>query len=1096
MIFANSLNTQPTKMRKNIFSTFVFLLSINTLFAQVTTGIYINEIMASNDATIADNTGDYTDWVELYNSNSSSVDLANYYLSDSPTNLTKFRFTSTTGQVVIPANGRLIIWASGFPARGVNHTTFSLSDAGEAIVLTAPNGTTIIDGFSFGKQRTDVSYGRLPDGGIDFKYFLPASPNASNSSANAYNEILASPTYSHTGGFYSTPFSLTISHPDPNVVIYYTNDGSIPSESNLSPQINIYKNAYPLSQNDPIGPLLYDRTYQSNLYNSPLTINDRSNEPNFVSQVVSTYDTAPTYLPSYLVDKGTIVRAIAYKAGALPSDVTTHTFFFSPTGTNKYTFPIISLGIQENHLFNYYDGIYVAGITFDNMIQQGYFNQCVGNFSNLDQERPASFEMIVGSSSVLSQPVGIKIHGGCTKAFRLKSLNVYGKDDFNYDLFPNKPGVYHRNLILRNSGQDAGQMLFRDALYQNMVRHFRIDVQDYNPAVIFINGEYWGIENIREKHDKHFISKTYGTNADSLDIIEVPGFIDSEEGDLVHFNNMVSYIQNNSLANTTNFEYAKTLIDIDSFMDYMIAEIYSTNTDWPHNNVRLWRKRTTQYLPNAPYGQDGRWRWMLLDMDFTLGFGKTSDFDGIDYATQFGNEFKDIFRKLLENTSFRNAFINRFADFLNTAFLPSRTSAMLDAAKLKYAPEVEQHIRRWISISSYATWESNIENTRQFLLERPAYQRTHIRTKWDISGLYNLTVDVSDAAHGYVRVNTIDIVSTTPGVSTTPYPWTGSYFNNIPIQIRPIAKEGYKFKHWIYNSAILTDSVQTINVNTAQSYTAVFELYIISPNPEPTPANLDACNYTFKSWAASSAIATSPASMKFVYMVDSDPPVTSSIAGFTSGAFNLTSRTRINGLGISGFSFINTGNGNTGYPSMKLGGAILAINTTDKSKVTVSWIGRTIIANSRVYRIRLQYRIGDIQPFNDLLDDNGQVVEYVRGADGSNLAMPEVSLPSEVLNQPYVQLLWRYYYTGVQNDINSGARDELGIDDIMISAESTLSGNSVSGAIQKSDARIYTSENLNASTIVNYEASKAIILNPGFKIEPSTTFTASIIGCQ
>lgn len=1081
---------------KKIF--FVLLLLVNKSFSQTTTGIYINEIMASNDATITDNTGEYTDWIELYNSNSFSVDLANYYLSDAPTNRTKFRFTSVAGQVVIPANGRLIIWASGFSGKGVRHTNFSLSDSGEAIVLTAPNGTTIIDGFSFGKQRTDVSYGRLPDGGIDFKYFLPASPGSSNVSSNAYNEILASPTFSHSGGFYSSPFSLTISHSDPSVIIYYTNDGSIPSDANLSPQVNIYKNAYPLSQNDPVGPLLYDRTYKSNLYNSPLAISDRSNEPNFVSQVVSTFDTAPAYLPSAPIDKGTIVRAIAYKAGALPSDVTTHTFFFSPTGANKYTFPVISLGIQENHLFNYYDGIYVAGVTFDNMIQQGYFSQCVGNYSNLDQRKPASFEMIVGNASVLSQPIELRIHGGCTKAFRLKSLNLYGKDDFEYNVFPNKPGVYHRNLILRNSGQDAGQMLFRDALYQNMVRHFRIDVQDYNPAVIFINGEYWGIENIREKHDKHYISKTYATNADSLDIIEVPGFLDAEEGDLVHFNDMLSYIQSNDLSNTTNFEYAKTFLDVESFMDYMIAEIYSTNTDWPQNNVRLWRKRTSQYLPNAPYGQDGRWRWMLLDMDFTLGFGQSSSFDGLEYATQFGDDFKDIFRKLLENTSFRNAFINRFADFLNTAFLPSRTITMLNEAKLKYAPEVNQHISRWKSINDYATWESNIENTADFLSERPAFQRTHIRSKWGISGEYALTVNVSDPSHGYVRINTIDILSTTPGVATNPYPWTGSYFNNIPIQIRPIAKQGYKFKHWVYNSNILTDSVQTISANSAQLYTAVFELYVFSPNPVPIAANLEACGYLLQSWAATSAIGTSPASMKFVYMVDNDPPVNSSVAGFTSGAYNLTARTRINGLGALGFSFINTGSaeGNLGYPGMKLGGAILAFNTIDKSKVSVSWIGRTIIANSRIYRIRLQYRIGDIQPFNDLLDANGQVVEYVRGATGSSLQMPEVTLPSEVLNQPYVQLLWRYYYTGVQTNLNSGTRDELGIDDIKIKSEITLSGNSIVGVLEKSANKIFSSESLSLSSMVGYSASESITLTPGFKADASTIFTAQIVGCQ
>lgn len=228
-------------------------------------------------------------------------------------------------------------------------------------------------------------------------------------------------------------------------------------------------------------------------------------------------------------------------------------------------------------------------------------------------------------------------------------------------------------------------------------------------------------------------------------------------------------------------------------------------------------------------------------------------------------------------------------------------------------------------------------------------------------------------------------------MSASPYPWMGKYFyksdNSLPVVIRARAKPGYKFKHWVYNATILTDSVQTITATSARSYTAVFESAILSDNPVPTVALLEACGYSFTAWDSTSAAGTTPANMKFVYMADGDPGVSSAIAGYTNGAYNLTSSTRINGRNARGFSFINTGGGNNpGYPATgtggQLGGAILAINTLGKSSVKVKWTGRTIAVGAREYGIRLQYRIGDQLAFDNLLDSNNQIIEYSRGVAG------------------------------------------------------------------------------------------------------------------
>lgn len=1087
-----------------------FIISFQ-IQAQITSGIYINEVMASNETSITDNVGAHSDWVELYNSTNSGVDLANYYMSDDASNLTKFRFTSVNGQVIIPANGYIIIWASGISTNGVKHTNFSLSASGEAIILVAPNGTTVIDGFSFSNQRTDVSYGRLPNGGIDFKYFSPASPSATNSSANAFNEILSPPIFSHKTGFFTSSFNLVLSHPDPNVTITYSTDASIPSVANYTPKTFNYKNSYIENPGQSDGYLM-SKTYRSFPYNSSITIQDKSSSPNQTSSFSSTWHQYAGYIPSSPIKKGTVIRAYATKTGALPSETATNTYFFNQSGTKESSLPIISLTAQESHLFDYNTGIYTAGIHFDwwraanptiaanDYSPANYYNK--GD----EWEYPAHFDLIETNTNSYQANIGLRINGGTTRTYRTKSLRLYartkyGTSTIDKKIFNDLPYTSFNSLLLHNGGQDAIYTLIKDASIHQSVAHLNFDTQAHRPSIVYLNGEYWGIHNIRQRYDKYYFSQKYGVNPENLDVITtiypLPWNVD--EGDAVDYNNLKDYISNNNLQNQGNYDYIKTQIDISNFIDYQISEIYFTNLDWPNNNIGLWRERV-EYNPNAAIGRDGKWRWFLYDIDSgtNVFFVNNNSLYGAT-STDVNPDATFFLRNLLLNNSFKIDFINRFADLLNTSFLPSRVSSIFNTNKGLIINEISAHSNRWDWPLNTNIWNNEITNSLNFIQQRPSYQRQHIRDKWGINGEYNLTVNVSNPNHGYVRVNTIDIIPSTPGVSENPYPWTGSYFNNIPIQIRPIAKSGYKFKHWIYNSTILTDSVQTITTSSARSYTAVFELYILSPNPIPTAINLETCGYNFTQWPSNSTSGTAPVSMKFVYMTDSDPNATSTIAGFTNGIYNFSSRTRINGLGDNGFSFINTSNteGNIGYPGLKLGGAILALNTINRSNVSVSWVGRTIAANSRVYRIRLQYRVGDIQPFNDLLDSNGNVVEYTRGTSGSFTQIPEVNLPPETLNQPYIQILWRYYYTGVQNDLNSGTRDELGVDDIVVKSEKNLSGiTNIGENLFEKATKIISVANVTPSSSINYQASQSITLLPGFKAEPNVVFSALIIGCQ
>ncbi len=1012
--------------------------------------LYINEFMASNGQTIADETGDFSDWFEVYNPNNFPVDLAGYYATDKPDDPTKYQFPTGSVQTIVPAKGFLLIWASGEPSRGAVHLGFSLSGGGEHIGLYRMTGgsVTVVDSLSFGPQRVDISQGRKPDGTATLLYFQnstnDASPGTSNNAKNGFTESLPGPTFSQNGGFYQSSFNLTLSSPNPTATIYYTLDGSDPDPTNPSAVTFSYKNSYPQNPGQSFGPLLTE-TYKTNTYTSPLPIANPTNSPNRVSLKSSTWYFTPSYFPTTPIFKGTVVRAVAYKAGALASDVVTHSYFVTPNAS-RYAIPVISIATSEKNLFDYTSGIYTAGKDFDDYrIEDPNFtpNDCTtGNFfmRGDSSERPANVEFFLNNAPIINQAIGLRTHGGCSRTFPRKSLRLYSNSSFEYQFFDNlPPSQFYNRLILRAGGNDWDYSTIIDAYYHTMTRHLRFDTQANRLSVAFINGEYWGIHNITERYDKYYFEQNYGVDPDSVDKVSARYGFTAEEGTVTNYNALFDYFSQNS---PVNYAYAKTQIDVENLADYQIAEIFAANTDWPSNNQINWRKRTSQYEPNAPYGQDGRWRWLLIDMDYTLGFLTSSVTDPtLARATQ-DDEYTLFFRKLLDIPEFKSYFINRSADLLNTTFLPSRTVGLLNEFKTAYQPYMPENYERWTSGTTFNGWLNNINNISSFLQQRPDNVRGQIRSKFGLPNNRNLTVNVSDTLRGYVMVNTIDIRPATVGVSATPYPWTGVYFQNNPIKVVAKAKTGYVFLHWLEGSTVVsTDTAYTFNPTTNRSLVAVFNTDG-TITARPPAFTLSSCEYRFEAWAPTATPGTYPANMSFVNMNAESPTLSATPADSVSGAYDLSSKTRINGLDSDGISFINTGSTNPGYVENSLGGAVLALNTTSLTEASVQWTGGTVTANPREYGIRLRYRLGTTGSFTDLTDGGGNPVEYIRNAtNGHSQVIGPVALPAVLLNKPYVQLLWQYYYTGVGT---SGSRDQLRLDDIIVrrgNCESLASGN-------------------------------------------------------
>jgi len=626
--------------------------------------------------------------------------------------------------------------------------------------------------------------------------------------------VLVMPVFSKTSGFYTEPLVLYLTHPNTDVTIVYTLDGSEPCLNNLDSTFYFYKNRFPQYMYQTPFPFL-EQGFVSKVFSDSLVIGDRTPVENKISMISSTWDANPDYFPSFPVRKATVVRARAYFEDQV-SAIATHTYFVFEEQEPDYELPIVAINLPENELFDYVHGIYTAGIDFDqwrleNPNSQTSHIHTPANFQRrgVETEKPAFFQYFINGQPVMSQNIGIRIHGGGSRFISNKNLRLYARSNydiqntFNYSVYENCGYDSFKRFILRFDGRynNSTTNFIRDHFLQDAVAHLRFDTQSYYPNVLFLNGEYWGLYGLMTRYDKHYFERVYGIDEDELDYLF--NNADPQVGDNEHYLRMYDFVDEKDMANPENYEYIKTLMDIDNFQDYFISQIYMGNHDWPGNNINFFRKQTESYEPDAPYGQDGRWRWLMADLDHGFGATRPVTFNNLEYATVAGStQWANydwatlLIRNLLENEEFRTSFIIRFADIINTTFLPERMVELIDYYAERIAPEVPRHIARWKRLNSFQIWQNNLQLLRNYANQRPDIQRQHIINKFGLTGSYLLELNVSNQEHGFVRVNTIDINNETPGVSQQSYPWSGAYFKGMPLNVEAIPASGYLFSHW------------------------------------------------------------------------------------------------------------------------------------------------------------------------------------------------------------------------------------------------------------------------------------------------------------
>lgn len=721
-------------MKKSTPFKFKVLTSILTLFicsfskAQVV----INEYSAANYSDIDFQTGPgtaYEDWIELYNTSGTTVNLSGFYLSDKINNVQKWQFPAG---VSIPGNGYLTVLATsrnGF-FNGYQNTNFKLTQTrgDEYVILSNPSGV-ILDSIqlNYANQRNH-SRGRTTDGAATWAVFDNTTQGASNTGAKTkYAEMV---DFSLNPGFYAGTQTLTLSTTEPGGSIRYTTDGSEPSLS-------------------------------STLYTGPISI-------------------ALT----------TVIRAKTFTGNAniLNSHTETNTYFINEVHTVKV------VSVCGDILVDLFDGTQI--------------------------EPEGSLELFETDGTFLTEATGeFNKHGNDSWAYDQRGVDFIARDQFGInhaledEIFDTKNRDEFQRIILKCGASDnypfePGGAHIRDAYINEMSQlgDLRLDERSNEFAVLYLNGEYWGVYDIREKtDDSDFTDYYYDQDVPDIQYLKTWGGTWEEYGApnaQNDWNDLVTFIDNNNMTVPANYDYVDSLYNTGSLIDYFILNGFVVCADWLNWNTGWWRGMN-------PAGDKKKWRYTLWDMD--ASFGHYINFTGVPNQSANANPCDPeslgdpggqghvpIWNKLQTNEDFFADYINRYAELTSTVFTCDSMHDLLDRMVLEIQPEMQRHITKWGG--TMTEWQDNVQDIHDFIDTRcvnvPAGL---VNCNPEISGPYELIVNVDPPLAGEVQMTSL-----TP----TTYPFYGTYFGGVNIDLDADPFAGWDFDYWtVQNDTLFPDSL-------------------------------------------------------------------------------------------------------------------------------------------------------------------------------------------------------------------------------------------------------------------------------------------------
>ena len=604
------------------------------------------------------------------------------------------------------------------------HTPFRLESGKGCAVYLFYNGEVIDKVEGLKKQPApNIAYGRKTDGSDSWGYMTTPTPAAANCGSTC-KDILGAPIFSEKGKVMKDgkPFNLQLSLPDgaEGAEIRYTTDGTEPTRT-------------------------------SYLYQQPISIS-----------------------------KTTVVKAKLFLDGMLSPRATAQSYIFFP---RDITLPVISISTNRKYLYDNKIGIYVDG-----NYQSGKKNY------EFDWRRPINIEFFFEpeQDSQINQLCEARIMGGATRGSARKSLAVYankrfGEKRLNYEFFPeDRPGITDfKSIALRNSGNDFDYLYQRDAIIQlNTARHCDIDFQAYRPAIVYFNGEYMGMLNIRERSNEDNIYTNYD-GLEDLDMFE--NWWELKEGTWDNYNAFKNFYAEHG---HTLAEYDKWM-DTMEFLNLMLVNLYYNNRDFPGNNIVMWRPRS----------EDGRWRWIMKDTDFGLGlYGVSASYNSIkwiydpnyDKGTNWANQYDHtrLFRRLMEDADFKREFIDRAAiymgDWLNERGTRAVWDPLYDAIKYEY-PYHRELINKW-----WPKYDDELNNARSWIAQRTGYFYKYIADYYGLGSPLPLTINKTTG-----ESERAEMEITFNGVKLSEALFDGKFFKDRRVNLSGKSlREGYTITGW------------------------------------------------------------------------------------------------------------------------------------------------------------------------------------------------------------------------------------------------------------------------------------------------------------
>ena len=632
------------------------------------TGVWISEVLASNDSVTTYPSAGNTDYIEIYNSGASTVDLSDWGLSDNLGRGRKWQFPR--GTLIGPGEYKVVLCDKNLTKNTVAelHTSYKISRLkGEIITLTDPTGR-VLDKVILPELKADVSYGRTLGMAGLFYYDTPTPFKANGTGFTGY---APTPEFNIPPAQYTSAQYIEITVPE-GTQVFYTTDGSAP-------------------------------TQQSTPYNGERL------ELNFTA----------------------VIRARAFGTGLTkPSDILTGTFFINAF----HSLPIVSVVTEPKNLWDPEWGMMTVGT---NAIREPgklpFKNTIYRKVKDAGIKYECNIELYDDSGTLLMNQGGeVGLMGDYSldmpqKSFKFRSKSKYGSKTFNAKLFPDRDYTEYKGFVLRNSGNDSMWTRLQDGFQGRLMdlTGATIAHQAWKPYAVYLNGQYWGHMNLRERTDKYMIAQFEGMaldQADQIDLLQGNGSV--KAGSNKAFKAMLKKIKaGNPAKNAEDLQYILDNVDVDNLFEYMAYEMYFGNSDI--GNTRF-------YNTNQP---GSKWRWVLYDVDYGLFNSKFNSPWSYTKTTGMGqkNINNTIFMKLLSVPQYKARYLEIYGNIfkqLTTEFMITTLNEMVKIIE----PEMQLHWARWGEENdkmviaevpttvdgAYRYWEKRVERLRNVCRWRPS----------------------------------------------------------------------------------------------------------------------------------------------------------------------------------------------------------------------------------------------------------------------------------------------------------------------------------------------------------------------------------------